>query len=490
MPTARSSVPEGGGDQAQVTLWEVWQNLPAALPLQEAPLCPCWPQALHMHRMWQELQLRGELQGPSVGPPGCTAFPVHSVTRLTARSETSGSTRSCTLATAHSPVSSAARLLRAGPLCAFTGRSMWPLGPAQLIPRDASVPFADATWPTLVLCATTCARTQVSGLTPVPSAARTSDSRATCVSISGCTRARKPYKSCFCGDAFPRLPELRRHLISHTGEAHLCTVCSKAPQDPYTLCAHECLHAGKRPFHCEQCGKSYTLAMKLRRHQKCHLAGKPYKCELCGMGYTLPQSLACHVLTHQAEKDPEEMSTAKASLAVDLPLPQRKSPSQEEAVAEPALPMAEVPGPENEMELLITASGHCIAAYQPQGSTPDPGRRAAELPSAKDIIEITISKHEDKCIIVQEKGSPSDVIIIQEGVGFGAVAEVEVETGVRLPQLTLAVLLYRILKWGRKQNKTKNELCSVSVATRLCVSAPSRISSLRGNCWCRPGSFW
>uniref|UniRef100_A0A8B9CAY4 Zinc finger protein 408 n=1 Tax=Anser brachyrhynchus TaxID=132585 RepID=A0A8B9CAY4_9AVES len=195
----------------------------------------------------------------------------------------------------------------------------------------------------------------------------------------------KPYKCRFCGDAFPKLPELRRHLISHTGEAHLCTVCGKALRDPHTLRAHERLHTGERPFRCEQCGKSYTLATKLRRHQKCHLADKPYKCELCGMGYNLSQSLARHMLTHKAEKDPEELNTTVASLAVDLPQaarrrPQRKS-HQEEDVAEP------------------------------------------------DIIEITISEHEDKCIIVQDKGSPSDVVIIQEGVGFGAVAEVvEVET--------------------------------------------------------------
>ncbi|KAM6392473.1 zinc finger protein 408 isoform 2-T2 [Pluvialis apricaria] len=247
----------------------------------------------------------------------------------------------------------------------------------------------------------------------------------------------KPYKCRFCGDAFPKLPELRRHLISHTGEAHLCTVCGKALRDPHTLRAHERLHTGERPFRCEQCGKSYTLATKLRRHQKSHVADKRYKCELCGMGYTLPQSLARHVLTHKEKKDPEELTTTVALLAVDLPQaarkrPQRKSP-QEEVVAEPTLLMVEVPGPANEAELLITASSHCIATYQSRGSPPDPGahgRVAGHLASAKDIIEITISEHEDKCVIMQDEGSPSDVVIIQEGVGLGAVAEVvEVETG-------------------------------------------------------------
>ncbi|KAI6068203.1 Zinc finger protein 408 [Aix galericulata] len=226
----------------------------------------------------------------------------------------------------------------------------------------------------------------------------------------------KPYECRFCGDAFPKLPELQRHLILHTGEAH---------GDPHMLRAHERLRTGEHPFCCEHCGKSYTLATTLRRHQKCHLADKPYQCDLCSVGYNLSQSLARHMLAYKAEKDPEELNTAGASLAVELPQaarrrPQRKS-QQGEEVAEPALLMVEVLEPDSEAEL-ITASGHCIAAYQPQGSP-------EHLSSTKDIIEITISKHEDKCVIVQDKGSPSDVVIIQEGVGFGAVAEVEVKTG-------------------------------------------------------------
>ncbi|XP_074723816.1 zinc finger protein 408 [Strix uralensis] len=243
----------------------------------------------------------------------------------------------------------------------------------------------------------------------------------------------KPYKCRFCGDAFPKLPELRRHLISHTGEAHLCTVCGKALRDPHTLRAHERLHTGERPFRCEQCGKSYTLATKLRRHQKSHLAGKPYKCELCGMGYSLPQSLARHALIHKSEKDPEELTVAVASLAVDQAArekPQRKG-HQEEVVAEPTLLMVEVPGPANEAELLMAASGCCVATYPSGGSPPGACRRpAGHLLSAKDVVEIPMSEHKDECVLVQGEGSASDVVIVQEGVGFGAVAEVvEVETG-------------------------------------------------------------
>ncbi|XP_027687667.2 zinc finger protein 408 [Chelonia mydas] len=255
----------------------------------------------------------------------------------------------------------------------------------------------------------------------------------------------KPYKCRFCGDAFPQLPELRRHLISHTGEAHLCTVCGKALKDPHTLRAHERLHTGERPFKCEQCGKAYTLATKLRRHQKSHLEDMPYKCDVCGMGYTLLQSLKRHKVTHKGARDSIKLVEAAVLLGMDVPKAARKRVKrkvpQDGGTEEPTVLMVqsvEMPAPIKEAELMITANGHYIATYQPPGSPPEPGARrmlgsaspAEHLEMNNDIIEITISEHEHKCIIMQDEGSPSDVVIIQEGVGFGAVAEVvEVETG-------------------------------------------------------------
>uniref|UniRef100_K7FB75 Zinc finger protein 408 n=1 Tax=Pelodiscus sinensis TaxID=13735 RepID=K7FB75_PELSI len=203
----------------------------------------------------------------------------------------------------------------------------------------------------------------------------------------------KPYKCRFCGDAFPQLPELRRHLISHTGEAHLCTVCGKALKDPHTLRAHERLHTGERPFKCEQCGKAYTLATKLRRHQKSHLEDMPYKCDVCGMGYTLLQSLKRHKITHKGSPPEPGVSRVLSSAA----------PAGHLEVNKPEPGGSRVLG--------------CAAP-------------AGHLEVNNDIIEITVSEHEHKCIIMQDEGSSSDVVIIQEGVGFGAVAEVvEVETG-------------------------------------------------------------
>ncbi|XP_006896777.1 PREDICTED: zinc finger protein 408 [Elephantulus edwardii] len=197
----------------------------------------------------------------------------------------------------------------------------------------------------------------------------------------------RPYRCPHCAEAFPQLPELRRHLISHTGEAHLCPVCGKALRDPHTLRAHERLHSGERPFVCPQCDRAYTLATKLREHLKSHLADKPYRCPTCGMGYTLLQSLKRHQLSHE----PKGPSGPPSGL--------------------PAAPEATVVLLKTESRLLDT-----------------PGERAAS--PARDIIEVTISESQDKCLVPEEPGAPHSLMVIHKDMGFGAWAEVvEVETG-------------------------------------------------------------
>ncbi|XP_007497451.1 zinc finger protein 408 [Monodelphis domestica] len=201
----------------------------------------------------------------------------------------------------------------------------------------------------------------------------------------------RPYRCPHCTDAFPQLPELRRHLISHTGEAHLCPVCGKALRDPHTLRAHERLHSGERPFPCPQCGRAYTLATKLRRHLKSHLADKPFRCPTCGMGYTLLQSLKRHQLSHQA-KGPSGCTATSAKPSV----------------------------------VLLQAETELVVAPSEEDSSPTPTSPPA------DVIEISISEGEDRCIVVQEEPGPGhSLVLIPEGMaGFSTVAEVvEVETG-------------------------------------------------------------
>ncbi|XP_063145759.1 zinc finger protein 408 isoform X2 [Candoia aspera] len=217
----------------------------------------------------------------------------------------------------------------------------------------------------------------------------------------------RPYHCHFCGDAFPQRPELRRHLISHTGEAHLCTVCGKALRDPHTLRAHERLHTGERPFRCHLCPKSYPLATKLRRHQKAHHGDKPYQCNICGVAYSLPQNLQRHQLEH---KDNLVKDSSKSDIKDLKDIAVSEQPA---LLVVHTMNMAE---PGRKAEVLISNSNY-IAAQESSAQH-------------KDVIEIAVSDTEEECIIVQEQASPSNMFILQEGVGFSTVAEiVEVELG-------------------------------------------------------------
>ncbi|KAK9409849.1 zinc finger protein [Crotalus adamanteus] len=217
----------------------------------------------------------------------------------------------------------------------------------------------------------------------------------------------RPYRCHFCGDAFPQHPELRRHLISHTGEAHLCTVCGKALRDPHTLRAHERLHTGERPFCCHLCPKSYPLATKLRRHQKACHGDEPHQFNICGVGYSLPQKLQCHKLEHK-DIIVKDLSKSDIKDHTDISVSEQSA-----ALVVHTLSMAE---PGRKAEVLISNTEYS----------------AAQESSAqhKDVIEIAFSNTEEECIIVQEQASPSNMLILQEGVGFSTVAEViEAELG-------------------------------------------------------------
>ena len=65
----------------------------------------------------------------------------------------------------------------------------------------------------------------------------------------------KPYPCSQCNQSFSQKPELRRHMICHTGGGFLCSYCGKSLRDPHSLKSHERLHTGERPHRCPVCGK-------------------------------------------------------------------------------------------------------------------------------------------------------------------------------------------------------------------------------------------
>ena len=60
--------------------------------------------------------------------------------------------------------------------------------------------------------------------------------------------------------------------------------------------------AGERPFHCVQCGASFTQKGNLLRHIKLHSGEKPFKCHMCNYACRRRDALSGHLRTHSGRR--------------------------------------------------------------------------------------------------------------------------------------------------------------------------------------------
>ncbi|XP_041961048.1 zinc finger protein 205-like isoform X2 [Alosa sapidissima] len=113
----------------------------------------------------------------------------------------------------------------------------------------------------------------------------------------------RPYHCPQCGKSFSRENILKQHLWRHSGpRRHHCLQCGKSFTHVGNLKVHQRTHTGERLYPCAQCGKSFTHEGKLRTHQRIHTGERPYQCAQCGKSFTQKGNLKTHQRTHTGER--------------------------------------------------------------------------------------------------------------------------------------------------------------------------------------------
>ena len=63
-------------------------------------------------------------------------------------------------------------------------------------------------------------------------------------------------------------------------------------------------HTGEKPYHCNECNKSYSSIVQLNSHKKdVHLGIRPFECQQCDKYFVSQSKLNNHLMIHTGNGD-------------------------------------------------------------------------------------------------------------------------------------------------------------------------------------------
>ncbi|XP_007900312.1 telomere zinc finger-associated protein [Callorhinchus milii] len=117
--------------------------------------------------------------------------------------------------------------------------------------------------------------------------------------------APKPHGCPACSKRFLSRNELHLHEASkHQGERlFMCEECGHRASSRYGLQMHiNSKHRNERPYVCEYCNHAFTQKGNLNVHRRTHTGEKPFQCHFCGKTFRIQASLDKHNRTHTGER--------------------------------------------------------------------------------------------------------------------------------------------------------------------------------------------
>lgn len=114
----------------------------------------------------------------------------------------------------------------------------------------------------------------------------------------------KPYTCEECGSSFNFSHSLKLHLLKHSGKRPFqCKECDKTYLTANHLKMHMIgVHQNNKIHTCRFCSKSFAYKTSLKVHEMTHENIKPYKCKICEKGFVNSHSLKYHTESkHQAD---------------------------------------------------------------------------------------------------------------------------------------------------------------------------------------------